>query len=154
MAKLIANSEYAFSLQELIDGDCWYADELFPAAAGTQKAMWLETGAQGVLFRAFVSTSAENVKIDIYEDGAVTGGTPITEFNFNRRSSATTAVTCQRDGTAAPFGDNILTTGMTTGRSPNPVIELYLKPNTMYCLNAKNEGAGVTLIYTRFCWCE
>jgi len=154
MGRLIAGSEYSFTLQELIDGDTWFIDNSWNADVGTSKAMWIQTGAQGILFRAFVSSTAAPLRVRFYEDGSVTGGVPIDEHNFNRRSSNTTEVTCQRDGTADPWGDLILTMAQTLGESPDPVVELWLKPNTLYGIDVKNEGAVATTIYTRFCWCE
>jgi len=154
MGKIQADSEYAFSVQQLIDGDCWFCDQNYGAAPGSNKNFVITTGDTPLLVRVFISTTDEPVRTNVHEDYEFHGGTPNTAINLSRRSSKTTPVIFTRDTLVDDWGTKIHVGCTTVGESPDPFIEMILKANTNYIFETKNKGAGPTTIYTRACWCE
>lgn len=153
MSKIIANSEYAFSIQILFDGDVWSAYSEFRdvAPAGVEYA-WIATGDVPVLFRGFVDTLSEPVEICFYENAVSDAPDAVVPYALKRNTSDTTDVTVEDGGTITDPGDALVVGCVTVGASPDPLVEFYLEANTQYLMTVRNVGAANTDIYTRFFW--
>jgi len=150
---IIADSEYAFSVQLPVDGDTWYANtDWRNVAPADVENLWLATGPHPVLFRAFVDTLTEPVEINFYENAESDAPNALINQAQRRGTTDTTAVVVEENGTITDLGDQLVIGCVTVGASPDPLMEFYLEANTQYLMTIENAGAGNTNIFARFTW--
>jgi hypothetical protein len=110
-----------------------------------------------------VSTSADKLKIILYEGSAVTGGTTVSAINHNRINSNTSDTIVKKGITITSAGTTISTSyigggtnqgnnrsgGDTTGNN-----EFVLKRNTQYAIKLENGSSSTNIINIEPIWYE
>lgn len=110
-----------------------------------------------------LSTSADKLKITLYEGSTVSGGTTVSAINHNRISSNVSSITIKKGITITSAGTTISTSyigggvnqgqnrsgGDTTGNN-----EFVLKRNTQYAIKLENGSSSTNIINIEPIWYE
>lgn len=145
--------------------------ENFTLGTGTSKIISFTTpttvSGKSVHFRPeLVSTSADKLKIELYEGDVISGGSDklTSIYNYNRQSTTTTSMQLFKTGTSQSTpGTKLLTsyigggTGVgqsKSGSETGPREEKLLAINTTYSLKFSNGSSGDNIINVIVSWYE
>ena len=154
-----------YSHHKIHEGQFFSAGEIAQsiASAGTL-TYGIQTGSKTVhITPAYISTSADKMTFQVYEDSTYTGGTAVTAINRNRNFTNAPTMTGVKAPTVTVNGTLISqdylagATGVgqtRAGQIANTDNEIIFKPNTKYVIIYTNGSSSANLLTWSFSWYE